>query len=51
MAIQNKEDLKTYFQEAINARKEGNSYAFIVFDKLSKEWVGCTRFYDIQLKK
>lgn len=50
MAIQNKEDLKDYFQQAINARKEGNSYAFVVFDKLTKEWVGCTRFYDIQLK-
>ena len=50
MAIQNKEDLKDYFQQAINARKEGSSYTFVVFDKLTKEWVGCTRFYDIQLK-
>jgi RimJ/RimL family protein N-acetyltransferase len=50
MAIQNKEDLKAYFQEAIISRKNGNSYAFIVFDKLTNEWVGCTRFYDIQLK-
>jgi len=50
MAIQKTEDLKDYFQQAMNARKEGNSYAFVVFDKLTKEWVGCTRFYDIQLK-
>lgn len=50
MAIQKTEDLKAYFQEAIITRKNGNSYAFIVFDKLTKEWVGCTRFYDIQLK-
>ncbi len=50
MALQKTEDLKAYFQEAIITRKNGNSYAFIVFDKLTKEWVGCTRFYDIQLK-
>ena len=50
MAIQKTEDLKAYFQEAIISRKNGNSYAFIVFDKLTKEWVGCTRFYDTQLK-
>jgi RimJ/RimL family protein N-acetyltransferase len=50
MAIQKTEDLKDYFQQAMNARKEGNSYAFVVFDKSIKEWVGCTRFYDIQLK-
>lgn len=49
MAIQKTEDLKAYFQQAINARKQGNSYAFIVFDKLSNDWVGCTRLYDIQL--
>ncbi len=50
MAIQKTKDLKAYFQEAIISRKNGNSYAFIVFDKLTNEWVGCTRFYDIQLK-
>lgn len=50
MAIQKTADLKAYFQEALMARNNGNSYAFIVFDKLTNEWVGCTRFYDIQLK-
>ena len=50
MAIQKTEDLKAYFQEAMMHRKNGNSYAFIVFDKLTQSFVGCTRFYDIQLK-
>lgn len=50
MAIQKTEDLKAYFQEAMMNRKNGNSYAFIVFDKLTRSFVGCTRFYDIQLK-
>ncbi len=50
MAIQKTEDLKAYFQEAMMNRKNGNSYAFIVFDKLTQSFVGCTRFYDIQLK-
>ena len=35
MAIQKTEDLKAYFQEAMIHRKNGNSYAFIVFDKLT----------------
>jgi N-acetyltransferase len=41
--------LKKYIQLAINARKVGNEYPFIVFDKLSNSYAGSTRFYDIQL--
>ena len=49
MAINNSADLENYIQTAIEAREHKTAYAFIVFDKLLNEYVGCTRFYDIQL--
>ena len=49
VAIVNSADLKNYIQTAIEARAHKTSYAFIVFDKLLNEYVGCTRFYDMQL--
>jgi len=49
VAIQNQEDLKKYFASAIEARNAGTAYTFIVFDKLTQSFVGCTRFYDIQV--
>jgi RimJ/RimL family protein N-acetyltransferase len=48
-AIHNNTDLEKYIQSAIEARENKTSYAFIVFDKLLNAYVGCTRFYDIQL--
>ena len=48
-AIHNSSDLENYIQTAIEARGNKTSYAFIVFDKLLNDYVGCTRFYDIQL--
>ena len=48
-AITNTKDLEKYIQAAIEARENKTSYAFIVFDKLLNTYVGCTRFYDIQL--
>lgn len=50
VAIQNQDDLKKYFASAIEARNTGTAYAFIVFDKLTQSFVGCTRFYDIQIQ-
>ena len=50
VAIQNEADLKQYFQVAVDARTAGTSYAFIVFDKSTQSFVGCTRFYDIQIQ-
>lgn len=50
VAIQNEQDLESYFQTATDARNVGTSYAFIVFDKLTQSFVGCTRFYDIQIQ-
>jgi len=49
VAINNTSDLANYIQTAIEARLNKTAYAFIVFDKLLNEYVGCTRFYDIQL--
>jgi RimJ/RimL family protein N-acetyltransferase len=49
VAIDNSADLENYIQTAIEARAHKTAYAFIVFDKLLNEYVGCTRFYDIQL--
>ncbi len=48
-AITNTIDLEKYIQAAIEARENKTTYAFIVFDKLLNTYVGCTRFYDIQL--
>ena len=48
IAINNSADLDSYIHAAIEARQHKTSYAFIVFDKLLNEYVGCTRFYDIQ---
>jgi len=49
IAINNSADLDIYIHAAIEARQNKTSYAFIVFDKILNEFVGCTRFYDIQL--
>ncbi len=49
VAINNSADLKKYIQDAIEARNKKIAYPFIVFDKLHQQYVGCTRFYDIQL--
>jgi RimJ/RimL family protein N-acetyltransferase len=49
VAIDNSADLEQYIQTAIEARAHKTAYAFIVFDKLLNEYVGCTRLYDIQL--
>ena len=49
VAIKDIEDLKNYIKEAIDLRIQKKGYAFIVFDKLTKTYVGTTRFYDIQL--
>jgi RimJ/RimL family protein N-acetyltransferase len=49
VAIHDIADLEKYIQDAIEARKLKTAYSFIVFDKLLQEYVGCTRFYDIQL--
>lgn len=45
------ENLKAYFKLALNAKADKKEYPFIVFDKRIKQYVGSTRFYDIQLNQ
>jgi RimJ/RimL family protein N-acetyltransferase len=42
------ENLTNYISKALLDRENGNTYAFVVFDKKYKRIVGSTRFYDIQ---
>ena len=48
VAVAGEENLKKYIRSAITARRMYKEYAFIVFDKRTQEYAGCTRFYDIQ---
>ncbi len=48
--VAGEENLKRYISTAIEGRKEGKEYPFIVFDKRTQEYAGSTRFYDIQLQ-
>jgi RimJ/RimL family protein N-acetyltransferase len=43
-----KEGMEQYINEALAARDAGKEYPFIVFDKVTGQYAGCTRFYDIQ---
>ena len=40
--------MRAYIDTAVQARKEGKEYAFIVLDKRTNQYAGSTRFYDIQ---
>jgi RimJ/RimL family protein N-acetyltransferase len=42
------EGMTVYIRTALEAKEAGKEYPFIVFDKLTQEYAGCTRFYDIQ---
>ena len=41
--------MKQYIEEAVNAREQSKEYPFIVWDKITKQYAGSTRFYDINL--
>lgn len=45
-----KENLLKYIDNAINQRENEKEYPFIIFDKRTNEYVGCTRFYNIVLE-
>jgi RimJ/RimL family protein N-acetyltransferase len=49
VGAEGEEGLKNYMKITLDARKEAKEYPFIVFDKRTNEYAGCTRFYDIQL--
>ncbi|MDB4925200.1 GNAT family protein [Mucilaginibacter sp.] len=40
--------MRAYIHDALAAREAGKEYAFIVYDKQTQQYAGCTRFYDIQ---
>ncbi|MDB5116665.1 MAG: family N-acetyltransferase [Mucilaginibacter sp.] len=40
--------MKAYIQDALIARDADKEYPFIVYDKQTGQYAGCTRFYDIQ---
>lgn len=44
------ENFKNYLQIALDQREKLIEYAFVVYDKSTKEYAGSTRFYDIQLQ-
>jgi RimJ/RimL family protein N-acetyltransferase len=39
---------RSYVKTTLEARKKGDQYPFIIFDKATGEYAGSTRFYDIQ---
>ena len=41
------DNLKNYLQIALKAKNEQKEYPFIVFDKMTNQYAGSTRFYDI----
>jgi N-acetyltransferase len=48
MPINSPESLFHYIEQALEERKAGKSYPFVVIDKQSGNYAGATRFYDIQ---
>ncbi len=48
MPINSPETLSNYIEQALEERKLGKSYPFVVIDKQSGNYAGSTRFYDIQ---
>lgn len=49
VAVAGEENLKKYIATALEGREKEHSYPFIVYDKRTKTYAGCTRFYDIQI--
>ncbi len=45
--LQTESDLNDYISEALKLKNNGSTYPFIVYDKLKKQYAGCTRFYNI----
>lgn len=49
VAMNNFADLENYIETALKDRKAQIAYPYIIFDKQKNKYVGCTRFYDVQL--
>jgi RimJ/RimL family protein N-acetyltransferase len=41
-------NLKQYINDAIKGRTDKHMYPFIVYDKITKQYAGSTRFYDVK---
>jgi N-acetyltransferase len=48
VGAEGEDGLQNYMSITFSAKDEGKEYPFIVFDKLTNEYAGSTRFYDIQ---
>ena len=48
--IYSAEDFRKYFDTALEERKQQKSYPLAVFDKKQNEYLGCTRFGNVDLK-
>lgn len=44
------EDFRKYFDTAMDEKAQHKSYPFAIFDKTQNEYLGCTRFGNIDLK-
>ncbi|HSV10384.1 MAG TPA: GNAT family protein [Hanamia sp.] len=49
VSAEGEKGLENYMDIALEAKTSGKEYPFIVFDKKTNEYAGCTRFYDINL--
>lgn len=48
--IHSAEDFRKYFDTALEERQQQRSYPFAIFDKKQNEYLGCTRFGNVDLK-
>ncbi len=44
------ENMRQYINLAVQGRRDQKSYAFVVYDKRTKEYAGSTRYYDYQVE-
>jgi N-acetyltransferase len=49
VSVEGEKGLENYMDIALEAKTSGKEYPFIIFDKKTNEYAGCTRFYDINL--
>ena len=49
VAADGEDNLRNYMNIALQNRINKTEYPFIIFDKRTNEYAGCTRFYDINL--
>jgi RimJ/RimL family protein N-acetyltransferase len=48
LSARGEDGMRQYVNDALDGRKDGTQYPFIVFDKKTGEYAGSTRFYDIK---